>query len=107
MDELTKAIKSISDSDIRVDLAVAATHIKHITEGIDQLTNNVNKINERVSTNEKRLDTIETREKNKTESHSTFWGVVQKNWWRVLSIVIMGVGFLIAEFEIVRQAAIK
>lgn len=107
MDELTKAIKSISDSDIRVDLAVAATHIKHITEGMDQLTNNVNKINERVSTNEKRIETIETKDRNKIENNATFWSIAQKNWWRVLSIVIMGAGFLIAEFEIVRQATIK
>lgn len=107
MTELTDALKSISDSDTKVDLAIAANNIKHMTEGLNRLTNNVNKINERVSTNEKRLDIIEKSAKIIKEKRATFWNVIQKNWRGIIWVTILLAGLFAAEFEIVRQATLK
>ena len=107
MTELIEALKEISESDTKINLAIASTHIKYITENVNELTSNVNRIHERVSNNEKRLSALETSKKKKEESRATFWGVIQKNWWRTTSIAITLIALFIAEFEIIRQLPVK
>ncbi len=107
MTELIEALKEISESDTKVNLAITSTHIKYLTENVNKLTSNVNCINDRVSINEKRLNALETSKQKKEENRATFWSIIQKNWWRTTSIVITLIALFIAEFEIVRQISVK
>ncbi len=86
-----------------VQIAVLIVEMQHLTDSVKELVKAQADIRDKASYHAKKLEEIERVDHERADTKKTFWQLFKSQWYKVLLVGIMVTGFLVTNFEIVRQ----
>jgi len=101
MDDPQAFWKTLSNAER--EIAILSTEKRHLTKRVEELIKSVSMMELKVAHHAKHIDILEKIEEEKTRIKRTWWGTFKTQWYRVIMISTVITGFLVTNFEIVRQ----
>lgn len=87
------------------DMAVLINENKHLNVSIKELVESIGVLKHRIQQHDKQIEDIAEWAAHRRAAKKTFWGVVRSEWYRVMMVSTLIIGFIVTNFEIVHQVA--